>query len=202
MEVLEEKSGEGVFTVAAVSQRQAKSLVDVMKLADAGIHVEPINDNMYYPAAVAAAMAAPPSWLLARLCTIQVSLAHEADQPQPFLPSGFRPGLKHHHLHHLSHLPSPRITSRTIRISRDVRAQVTLESTYQHGLGGDEEQERHVELDVQFDLNLWPFYPPKVRPVWPKLHPSSLGQLVTMDELCLHKWNPLTNVVDLTQQVA
>jgi hypothetical protein len=58
-----------------------------------------------------------------------------------------------------------------------------------------------VEIDFEFDINLWPFYPPKVTPVWPRLTSDTLGKLLTMPELTLHKWDPMTDVVGLMVSV-
>jgi hypothetical protein len=77
------------------------------------------------------------------------------------------------------------------RLGRDM---AILESTY----GIDEPK---LTLEVEFNMYLWPFYPPKVTPIYPRLQSRGLGKLITMDDLTLSKWNPLNNVAELVQSI-
>ena len=54
-----------------------------------------------------------------------------------------------------------------------------------------------VRLEIEFNMFLWPFFPPKVTPIFPQLKSYGLGKLICMNELTLNKWNPLANVTEL-----
>lgn len=53
-------------------------------------------------------------------------------------------------------------------------------------------------------MNLFPFYPPSVRPVWPRLENFFMIRIVCMDELMVNKWNPfgdLTNIFRIIKKL-
>jgi ubiquitin-protein ligase len=51
-----------------------------------------------------------------------------------------------------------------------------------------------VEIDVQLDGKLYPFYPPKVKLVSPRLLNHMNGRIATMECLLLSKWNPAFSI--------
>ncbi|XWV24768.1 ubiquitin-conjugating enzyme E2 [Tupanvirus deep ocean] len=53
---------------------------------------------------------------------------------------------------------------------------------------------KNVEIDIQIDSKLYPFYPPKVRLVTPRLTNHMNGRIATMECLLLSKWSPLFSV--------
>ena len=48
----------------------------------------------------------------------------------------------------------------------------------------------YIELRVSFLMELYPFYPPSIRLVRPRLENYMFGRIVTMKELQLSQWNP------------
>lgn len=58
-----------------------------------------------------------------------------------------------------------------------------------------------VELDIKFDMALYPFYPPSVRPVWPRLENFFMGRIICMDELMVSKWKPFAEVDDIFHSI-
>lgn len=65
---------------------------------------------------------------------------------------------------------------------------VTLDSLY---------NQDYVEMTMTFDMNLFPFYPPSVRPVSPRLEDGFVAQIVCLDELLVSNWNPVTTIPDI-----
>ncbi|XWV26011.1 ubiquitin-conjugating enzyme E2 [Tupanvirus soda lake] len=53
---------------------------------------------------------------------------------------------------------------------------------------------KNVEIDIQIDSKLYPFYPPKVRLVTPRLTNQMNGRIATMECLLLSKWSPLFSI--------
>eukprot|EP00478_Filoreta_tenera_P006017 GABV01007559.1.p1 GENE.GABV01007559.1~~GABV01007559.1.p1 ORF type:complete len:106 (-),score=40.92 GABV01007559.1:3-320(-) len=45
-----------------------------------------------------------------------------------------------------------------------------------------------VEIDIKFPMDLFPFYPPTIRLVRPRLENMLFSRIVLMDELRLDKW--------------
>lgn len=59
----------------------------------------------------------------------------------------------------------------------------------------------YVEVEMKFDMNLWPFYPPQVNLKYPLLEGFFVAAIVCMDELLLEKWNPVTRVPDILEKI-
>ncbi|AYV85775.1 MAG: ubiquitin-conjugating enzyme E2 [Satyrvirus sp.] len=53
---------------------------------------------------------------------------------------------------------------------------------------------KDVEITIQIDSKLYPFYPPRVKLISPRLNNYMNGRIATMDCLLLSKWNPLYNI--------
>ena len=53
---------------------------------------------------------------------------------------------------------------------------------------------KNVEIDIQIDSKLYPFYPPKVRLICPRLLNHMNGRIATMECLLLSKWSPLFTI--------
>jgi hypothetical protein len=55
----------------------------------------------------------------------------------------------------------------------------------------------HVELEVRFTIDLYPFFPPQVRVVRPRFQGFMLGQIAQMDCLQLSKWNSISTMEEV-----
>eukprot|EP00494_Astrolonche_serrata_P022287 UN22544 len=55
------------------------------------------------------------------------------------------------------------------------------------------ESYNYVEIEVKFLPEIFPFYPPSVKLVRPRIENFVFGRIVTMPELQLKKWNPTCN---------
>ncbi len=71
---------------------------------------------------------------------------------------------------------------------------VQLESLYG-------EEHNSVMLDLKFDMELFPFYPPEARPVWPRLENAFMVRIVCMDELMVSKWKPIFDIKEILRSV-
>ena len=49
----------------------------------------------------------------------------------------------------------------------------------------------YIEFEISFDQFLFPFYPPDVRMLWPRLENFLAARIVCLDELSLSKWSPV-----------
>jgi ubiquitin-protein ligase len=59
----------------------------------------------------------------------------------------------------------------------------------------------YVELEFRFTIDLYPFYPPSVRLVRPRLANFMMARIVCMDELQLSKWNPARSLSDIFDSI-
>eukprot|EP01083_Nonionella_stella_P031450 86143_1 len=59
----------------------------------------------------------------------------------------------------------------------------------------------YVELDIKFSMDIYPFYPPDVRLVKPRLENFMFGRIVCMEELQLSKWNPVRQISDIFKAI-
>jgi len=55
----------------------------------------------------------------------------------------------------------------------------------------------YVELEIRFMMDLYPFYPPSVRLVRPRMKHFMIGRLVSMSEIQLSNWRPTRTVSDI-----
>jgi Protein of unknown function (DUF3626) len=69
-----------------------------------------------------------------------------------------------------------------------------LESKYGSGYN-------YVEIELSFDMDLFPFYPPRVKPIWPRLENAVMGRVVCLDELMVSNWNPIRQIEDILKSI-
>lgn len=51
-----------------------------------------------------------------------------------------------------------------------------------------------IVLEIEFDMHLFPFYPPTVKPVWPRLGIDAFSNIVCMKELNVGQWSPVFKI--------
>ena len=56
---------------------------------------------------------------------------------------------------------------------------------------------KEVEINIEIDSKLYPFYPPKIRLISPRLLNHLNGRIATMECLLLSNWNPIYNIETL-----
>lgn len=59
----------------------------------------------------------------------------------------------------------------------------------------------YIEAEIRFHAELFPFYPPEVVLVYPRLQSFFAAQIVCMPELLLEKWRPVTELPSLLVQI-
>jgi ubiquitin-protein ligase len=59
----------------------------------------------------------------------------------------------------------------------------------------------HVELQLDFTMDLYPFYPPVVKVVRPRLQGSMMLRVASMDMLKLSHWNPARDMKSVLQEI-
>eukprot|EP01129_Flabellula_baltica_P006443 TRINITY_DN240_c0_g4_i1.p1 TRINITY_DN240_c0_g4~~TRINITY_DN240_c0_g4_i1.p1 ORF type:complete len:867 (+),score=232.37 TRINITY_DN240_c0_g4_i1:20-2620(+) len=73
--------------------------------------------------------------------------------------------------------------------NRDMSRQMTeLEETFGYNF---------VELDIEFTLDLYPFYPPLVKVIRPRFQGFMMGRITSLDILKLENWDPIKNMSDI-----
>ncbi|XP_063242749.1 baculoviral IAP repeat-containing protein 6-like [Bacillus rossius redtenbacheri] len=59
----------------------------------------------------------------------------------------------------------------------------------------------YIELELKFTMDLYPFYPPIVRVVRPRLLGSMMLRVACMDHLMLSHWNPARSMLSVLQEI-
>ena len=59
----------------------------------------------------------------------------------------------------------------------------------------------YIQLQLDFTLDLYPFYPPVVKVVRPRLQGSMMLRIASMDMLKLSHWNPTRNMKSVLQEI-
>jgi hypothetical protein len=57
----------------------------------------------------------------------------------------------------------------------------------------------YVELQLKFEVNLFPIYPPSLRPIKPRLAGSMLSRCVGFSPIQVQSWNPARQIEHVLQ---
>ena len=59
----------------------------------------------------------------------------------------------------------------------------------------------HVELELNFTIDLYPFYPPLIKVIRPRFEGFMMGRIASMEILQLSKWNPIVSMKSVIGEI-